>query len=83
MRSAAALLDKNAVARRLDISPMLVLDLARQKKLPSYRIGKYVRFAPQDVDAFLEARRRAPEPVPVEHGEPVPALPPPRRRRFS
>lgn len=84
MRSAAPLLDKDAVAARLGIKPMLVLDLARRYALPSYRIGKYVRFAPADVDAFLEARRRTPDPlVAVAEAAPLQALPTPRRRRFS
>lgn len=83
MKSAEALVGKDVVARRLGITPALALDYARRRVLPSYRVGKYVRFAPQDIDAFLAARRRVPDTVPAVDQVPSPSLPQPRRRRFS
>lgn len=79
----SALLDKDAVARRLDVAPAYVLRLARRKVLPAVRVGKYVRFTRDDVEAYLAANRTAPPIVVPDAADPVAELPPPSRRRFS
>jgi len=52
-----ALLDPQAVAEILGLSPYQVRALARTGELPSVRLGyKTVRFRPSDVEAFVERR---------------------------
>jgi excisionase family DNA binding protein len=52
-----ALLDPQAVADILGLSPATVRELARKNELPSVRLGyKTVRFRASDVEAFIERR---------------------------
>lgn len=52
------LLKAAAVARRIGASVQTVYLLAREKKIPSVRWGRSVRFHPKDVDAFIEVHRQ-------------------------
>lgn len=54
------LLSAEQVAERLGVSTRYVWRLGRKGELPRYRLGKYVKFAPDDIDAFIEARRVGP-----------------------
>ncbi|HEX8042821.1 helix-turn-helix domain-containing protein [Candidatus Deferrimicrobium sp.] len=52
------LLRAEDVARTINTSRQTVYLLAREKKLPSVRWGRSVRFHPKDVEAFIEAHHR-------------------------
>jgi excisionase family DNA binding protein len=54
-------LDSNAVAARCGIDPQYVRKLAREHRIPHYRVGARLRFDPDEVDAWLEAQH-----VPVD-----------------
>lgn len=47
------LLDARATAVRLQVKESWVRDMARQGKLPSVRLGRYVRFRASDLDGFV------------------------------
>ncbi len=53
-------LSSEQVARFLGVSVRYVWRLAREGELPSYKLRKYTRFRPDDVAAYLEARRVGP-----------------------
>ena len=50
------LLTPSQVAARLQVSPSWVRDHAtrKQPRLPSVKLGKLLRFRPQDVEEFIE-----------------------------
>ena len=48
------------LAEKLAITPMTVYRLVDQGRLPAVKIGKSIRFKPQDIDAFLETVRVGP-----------------------
>jgi len=52
------LLRAEAVARTINTSRQTVYLLAREKKLPSVRWGRSVRFHSKDVEAFIKVHRR-------------------------
>jgi len=53
------LLDADEAARILGaIPPKTVLQLARERRLPSVRIGRHVRFVRAELEATLARRRR-------------------------
>ncbi|MGH2973383.1 MAG: helix-turn-helix domain-containing protein [Solirubrobacterales bacterium] len=66
VRGSEELIDAPEVARRLGLQrpdetgKRYVWRLAREGLLPSIVIGKYVKFDPRDVDAFIEERKRGP-----------------------
>ena len=45
------------VAARLAVSPMTARRLVTSGKLPGLRLGRVLRVAPEDMEAFLEQRR--------------------------
>jgi excisionase family DNA binding protein len=49
------LLDAKAVAERLGVPTTWVLESARSGAMPCVRLGRYVRFDPADVEAWLES----------------------------
>ncbi len=49
-----ALIDAAEAGRLLGVPPSWVLQRARENRIPSVRIGKYVRFDPDEVRAFLQ-----------------------------
>ena len=51
------LLDVNQVAERLCVSPRFVRRLIDERRIPFCKLGKFVRFAPADVDAWIADRR--------------------------
>jgi excisionase family DNA binding protein len=53
------LLDAAAVAERLHVPETWVRDMARQGRLPSVKLGHYVRFRAEDVDRFVAEHRQA------------------------
>ncbi|HUG63651.1 MAG TPA: helix-turn-helix domain-containing protein [Gaiellaceae bacterium] len=52
------LLDAAAIAERLGVPKTWVLDSARSGAMPCVRLGRYVRFDPVDVDAWIEECKR-------------------------
>jgi len=51
------LLDVNQVAERLGVSPRFVRRLIDERRIPFCKLGKFVRFDPGDVDAWVAERR--------------------------
>ena len=49
----AELLDADATARLLGVRPSWLLKRARERQIPHVRVGKYVRFDPDDVRTAL------------------------------
>ncbi len=56
-RPSVALLDVDAVAERLGVTPRFVRRLVNERRIPFHKIGRYVRFDPADVDRFVEGAR--------------------------
>lgn len=50
--------DAKTVAERWGVPESWVYDMARQGKLPSRRLGHYVRFLPDDLERFLAEHRQ-------------------------
>ena len=48
------------LAEKLAVTPITIYRLVDQGKLPALKIGRAIRFRPQDVDAFLESVRVGP-----------------------
>jgi excisionase family DNA binding protein len=47
------LLDAHEVAERLGVSSRFVRRLVEERRIPFYKVGKFVRFRPTDVRAWL------------------------------
>jgi len=60
--AANALLDVAAAAMHLGVTEAFVRRLVLERRVRYYKLGKFVRFRPADLDAFVDAGRR--EPVP-------------------
>lgn len=56
--SARPLLDTNALAALLDVSPRTAHRLIADRELPVIKIGRAVRVRPEDVDAYLARNTR-------------------------
>lgn len=71
---AAALLDVAAAAAHLGVSEAFVRRLVLEKRVRYYKVGKFVRFRPADLEAFVDAGRIDPAEVRVRssptHGRP-------------
>jgi excisionase family DNA binding protein len=84
--TASGLLTAEQVAAILSVSERYVWRLGRDGELPRVQLGKYVRFDPADVEAFIEARkesapgRRVHLQEPRERPASAAASPGPRRR---
>lgn len=48
-----ALLTPHDVGKHLGIHPKTVLNLARRNRIEHYRVGRHVRFTPEQVQAYL------------------------------
>lgn len=55
--SADRLLTAEQVAERLSVSERYVWRLGREGELPRVQVGKYVRFDPADITAFIAGRK--------------------------
>jgi hypothetical protein len=55
------LLDAKAADELLGVPPTWLLAQARQDKVPHLRLGKYVRFDPIDLEAWLPTIKRGPK----------------------
>lgn len=55
-----ALLDVDQVARRLNVPERFVRRLIAEGRIPYIKVGHYVRFQPEQVQAFVDAGARPP-----------------------
>ena len=51
------LLNRRQAAKRLTISERALHDKIHQNKIPYVKIGRFYRFLPRDLDAYIEAHR--------------------------
>jgi len=58
-------LDVDEAARRYGVTPWFFRNRMRTKQVPFYKIGKYVRFKPDELDRWF---RELAIPVPVAEG---------------
>jgi excisionase family DNA binding protein len=65
-----ALLDVPGAAAYLGVSTAFVRRLVLEKRVRYYKVGKFVRFRPADLDAFVEAGRQDPVEVRVHPRSP-------------
>jgi len=49
-----SLLDADQVAERLGVKPRFVRRLVEERRIPFCKLGKFVRFRPSDIDAWLD-----------------------------
>jgi excisionase family DNA binding protein len=54
------LLDVAGAAAHLDVSEAFIRRIVLEKRVRYYKVGKFVRFRPTDLDAFVEAGRTEP-----------------------
>jgi excisionase family DNA binding protein len=54
------MLDIETAAQQLGVSVKTIRRLVQEKELPAYRIGRQLRFKPEELDAFLEENRTIP-----------------------
>ncbi len=52
------LLTVDEVARLLAVEPRFVRRLVHERRIPFHKIGKFVRFLPDDVHEFIKAGRK-------------------------
>ena len=56
--NASRLMNKTDAAAYLGLSEAFVLRLAREGRVRSYRIGRFVKFDPKDLDAYAASCAR-------------------------
>lgn len=54
------LLDASGAAEQLGVPKSWVLAEARADRIPHVRLGRYVRFEPDELEAWWRGRRRGP-----------------------
>lgn len=59
-QEADRLVDAAAAGELLGVPPSWVLAQARAGRIPHVRLGRYVRFEPQELRAWWRGRRRGP-----------------------
>lgn len=52
------LLDVDALAERLGVTPRFVRRLVHERRVPFLKIGKFVRFDPHEIEAWIDDARR-------------------------
>ena len=57
MATTQVLLDITQLAERLGVSERFVRRLVEERRIPFLKIGKYVRFDPDDVDRWIAHQR--------------------------
>lgn len=55
MRAVNTLLDVAGAAEHLNVTPRFIRELVAQKKVRYHKLGKLLRFRPEDLDAYLES----------------------------
>ncbi len=51
------LLNVDQLADHLAVAPGYIRRLVRERRIPYRKVGKFLRFDPGDIDAFVEASR--------------------------
>ncbi len=64
-------LDVAGAAAHLGVSIAFIRRLVLEKRVRYYKVGKFVRFRPDDLDAFVEAGRRDPVELRVHMRSPL------------
>ena len=64
-------MDVAGAAAHLGVSVAFVRRLVLEKRVRYYKVGKFVRFRPGDLDAFVEAGRQDPVEIRVHMGSPL------------
>jgi excisionase family DNA binding protein len=59
-RPAGGLVDATVAGELLGVPASWVLAQARAQRIPHVRLGRYVRFEPEELRAWWEGRRRGP-----------------------
>ena len=54
------LIDINAAAERLGVTPRFIRRLVAERRVPYLKVGKFVRFDPTELDAWLDQHRISP-----------------------
>jgi hypothetical protein len=58
---AALLVDADAAGKLLGVPASWLLAEARHDRVPHHRLGRYVRFAPDELEAWARSRARGPQ----------------------
>jgi excisionase family DNA binding protein len=53
------LLDIDETARLLNTTPRFVRRLVQERRVPYLKVGRFIRFDPDEIDAWLDGCRRA------------------------
>jgi excisionase family DNA binding protein len=56
-KGTSALLDVNLLAHRLGVSERFVRRLVDERRVPFFKIGKFVRFDPAEIDDWIQGQR--------------------------
>ena len=48
------LLNVDDLAERLGVTPRFVRTLVHERRVPFHKVGKFVRFSPDDIDHWLD-----------------------------
>lgn len=51
-------IDSEQAARMLGVKPRTVINLAKQGKIPAFRVGDLWKFLRSDIRAYIDAQRR-------------------------
>ena len=55
--NAQPLLDIEQVAERLNVSPRFIRRLIAQRRIDYLKIGRFIRFQPDELDSWIEDQR--------------------------
>lgn len=58
--TARPLLDVNGLAAYLNVNVGYIRRLVHERRVPFHKIGKFVRFDPDDIDRWVRAQRAEP-----------------------
>lgn len=61
IRDASSLWDIDAVALRLGVRVRYVRRLVAERRIPYLKLGRLLRFDPDEIDAWLNEARRPPQ----------------------
>ena len=56
--SATSLLDPGQVAARLNVPKSWVYAAAEREEIPSRKVGKYLRFVPEEIETWLNGQQK-------------------------
>jgi excisionase family DNA binding protein len=62
-------LDSEQAARMLGVKPRTVINLAKQGKIPAFRVGDLWKFLRSDIQAYIDAQRKQTKGEKPEEGE--------------